>query len=90
MDYVVTILFWLFGVLDFIGCLGGLLFLVLLFWFAFSRRGQAVQDNLHLREERRCSDCSKGNYCDAAYTGVSFPCPHFLFWGAKVEEDKSV
>lgn len=83
MNYIAALLYWLVGVCRVLGCVGGLLALAGLIWFICTKRGQAVQDNLHLREERRCSDCRDGNYCEAAYSGVSFPCPHFHFWYEK-------
>ena len=77
LNRIVDFIFWLSGVLHVIGCLGGLFFWAFMLWLEFSQRGRALKDNLRINEECRCRDCADGHFCEAAYTGVSFPCPHF-------------
>lgn len=80
MNFLVPFLCWLHVVLHFFAAIGGLLAFAFLLWFTATKRGRAVQDNLHLHEERRCSDCGERDICEAAYSGVAFPCSHFHFW----------
>lgn len=73
----VNFIFWLWGVLDVIAALGGLIALVVLCWLFFTRRGAAARASLHIDDEYRCRHCTECNYCAAAYSGVAYPCPDY-------------
>ncbi len=65
------------GIIDFLGCIGGLLAVSFMLWLFGTRRGAAVRACLRLDDEYRCRECAACDYCYAAFTGVAYPCPHF-------------
>lgn len=71
------ILFVLLGLFRFAGCVGGFLAWGVLLWLYCSRRGAAVRAGLRLDDEYRCRQCEASDYCDAAFTGVPYPCPDY-------------
>lgn len=76
-NHVMDLLFWLVGFLHVLGCLGGLAMVACAVWLCCSQRGKAIAARLHLDEEYRCRECTAVGYCEAAYTGVCYPCAHF-------------
>lgn len=67
MNHFANALIWLGGILNVLGLLGGLAFLV--FWllgFVQLEKG-----------EHRCYKCEDAANCPAAYTGVAYPCAHY-------------
>lgn len=71
------IIFILWGILQLAGYVGGLLAWGFLLWLYCSRRGAAVREGLRLDDEYRCRRCKAAGYCDAAFSGVLYPCPHY-------------
>ncbi len=70
------VVFVLLGLLHFAGCFGGFLAWGFLLWLYGSRRGAAVRAGLR-DDEYRCRWCKASDYCDAAFTGVPYPCPDY-------------
>lgn len=73
----ISVLIWFAGVLDFLGMIGGLLFLTVLAWMAFTRRGRYALGLLWQMPEYRCYICVLRDNCYAAGTGPLYPCPHY-------------
>lgn len=86
LNHAINFILWLSGVLSFLGCIGGLLFLGLLVFLYCTDRGQAIRMQIGSGLEFRCGDCEALDYCDAAWSGVAFPCAHF----EQKEDRKSV
>lgn len=76
-NHAMNLFFWLVGFLHVLGCLGGLAFIAVLFWLYYPKRGKLTARHLDLDCEYRCCECVAFNHCEAADTGVSYPCAHF-------------
>ena len=82
MNYLVSFLFWLAGILQFLGMVGGLCFWGLVGWMIFSGEGRAFWACVLEFPEFRCGSCIDAESCAAAGTGPLYPC-----WWYK-EKDK--
>ena len=82
MNQFMSFLFWLAGVLQLIGMVGGLLFWVVLGWMAFTQRGRHALQQLWDMPEYRCRSCHLSGRCMAEDSGVLYPCR----WYAKKDK----
>lgn len=73
----ISVLIWFAGVLDFLGMIGGLLFLTVLAWMSFTRRGRYALGLLWQMPEYRCRSCVDYAYCPASDSGPIYPCVHY-------------
>ncbi|WP_295581772.1 hypothetical protein [uncultured Oscillibacter sp.] len=83
MNSLVSFLCWLLTALYIFAALGGLLAWVAAILLFCTERGRNLRYRFCWDEEHRCRQCEKGSYCDAAFTGVAYPCCHF-----KEKEDR--
>lgn len=77
MNYFVVFCQWLWMFLHVSAVLGGLVSLAYAVWLFCTSRGKSVLFQLFQGEEYRCRRCEDFLYCDAALTGVAYPCRHF-------------
>gem|GEM_PF-5712309 len=71
-NYIVNFCIYLFGVLQVLGTIGGLIFGVC--WLLRPR----PSDDQDAPQEIRCDSCVEHSVCPAADTGVAYPCPWYV------------
>ena len=74
MNLLFSFLFWLAGVLQLIGMIGGLLFWIVLGWMVFTQRGRHALQQLWDMPEYRCHSCSFSWYCFLEKSGLLHHC----------------